>query len=75
MGLPQRIDDTDGKIVSRIVTAPLSNSERHVVLDHPELSVEEHKVVANMLRKCAELANWFGARLPAGQANPSTATS
>ena len=51
-----QIDDPDNNVADRIAAAPLSDFERQVVSDHPELSVAESKVVANMLLRCAEYA-------------------
>ena len=39
---------------------PLSDFERQIVSDHPELSVAECKIVAKMLSACAEFANRLG---------------
>ena len=39
-----------------VYMAPLSDFERQVVSDHPELSVGESRIVANMLLRCAEYA-------------------
>ena len=46
----------DHDIAGRIAAAPLSEFESQVVSDHPELSVAESRVVANMLLRCAEYA-------------------
>ena len=51
-----QIDDPDHDIADRIAAAPLSDFERQVVSDHPELSVGESRIVANMLLRCAEYA-------------------
>jgi hypothetical protein len=51
-----QIDDPDRDIADRIAAAPLSDFERQVVSDHPELSVGECRLVANMLLRCAEYA-------------------
>ena len=37
-------------------SAPLSDFERQVLSDHPELSVAGAKVIADMLFRCAEYA-------------------
>ena len=51
-----QIDDHDNNVADRIAAAPLSDFERQVLCDHPELSVAESKVVADMLLRCAEYA-------------------
>ena len=40
--------DQDNDVVARIAPAPLSDFERQVLNDHPELSVAESKVIADM---------------------------
>ena len=49
-----QIDDHDNNVADRIASAPLSDVERQVLKDHPQLSAAESKVVANMLFRCAE---------------------
>ena len=39
---------------------PLSDFEQQIVSDHPELSVDECRIVAKMLSACAEFANRLG---------------
>ena len=51
-----QIDDPDHDIADRIATSPLSDFERQVVSDHLELSVDESRIVANMLVRCADYA-------------------
>ena len=46
-----RIEDDNGNLDNRVVS---------MLRDHPELSVAECKLVANMLLKCAEFANRRG---------------
>ncbi len=53
---PDDPDDPDNNVADRIAAAPMSDFERQVVSDHPELSVAESRVVANMLLTCAEYA-------------------
>ena len=48
--------DPDNTVVARIASAPLYDFERQLLCDHPELSVAESKVVADMLLRCAEYA-------------------
>ena len=52
-----QIDGHDNNVADRIASAPLSDFERQVLKDHPELSAAESKVVANMLLRCAEYAD------------------
>ena len=61
----------DNSVVARIASAPLYDFERHVLNDHPELSVAESKVIADMLLRCAEYAAQVVPRLIAD--NPGKA--
>ena len=47
---------SDLNINARINAAPLSDFEKQVLHDHPELSVAEAKTVASTLLRCAEFA-------------------
>ena len=69
------LDDADGDVESRVAATPLSDFDKQVILDHPELSVAECKIVASMLLKCAEFVNRLGSRLPAGPASVSAASA
>ena len=54
------IDDSSSNLANRVAALPLSDFEKQIVLDHPEHSVAECKIVANMLLKCVEFANRLG---------------
>ena len=48
--------DHDHDVIARTQSAPLSDFERQVLSDRPELSAAEAKVIADMLLRCAEYA-------------------
>ena len=54
------VDDSEGTLVARVAAYPLSDFEQQIVSDHPELSVDECRIVAKMLSACAEFANRLG---------------
>ena len=53
---PCDLIQSDHDVNARIQDAPLSEFERQVLQDHPELSAVEAKVIANTLLRCAEYA-------------------
>jgi len=55
-------DDPDNDIADRIAANLLFDLERQGVSDHPELSVDESRIVANMLLRCADFATQVVAR-------------
>ena len=57
-----RVDDSAGTLENRVASYPLSDFEKQIVLDHPELTVPECKIVAKMLAACAEFANRQGCK-------------
>ena len=54
------IQDDQGSLENRVASTPLSEFDQQIIRDHPDLSVAECKIVANMLLKCAEFANRLG---------------
>ena len=55
-GWPCDLILSDYNVSARLQEVPLSDIEKQVLRDHPELSVTEAKVIANTLLRCAEFA-------------------